>query len=76
MDHVARIKKGMKPGNETVAMNTLKERLEPLKGKFPEILRTELAQATETGNPVQIQQFLEEASQIPARWLAQEYFQW
>jgi len=76
MDQVGRIQKALKPGTEADSIRLLLDRINSLKGQFPETLRKELAEAMDAGETQKAVEILNRAQLIPARWLAREYFNW
>ncbi len=54
----------------------LVERLAPLSGHFVFYLRESLNVACLAGDRDRALELIEQAQQLPASWLAREYFQW
>jgi hypothetical protein len=73
---IKKTKRNWRKGKELQEAEKLAKKLEPLDGLFPGILKEKLAKALESQDPDRIARLMDEAEEIPARWLAQEYFKW
>ena len=76
LDHVNRLKKSLKPGNERDALASLLGRLDPLEGTFPETFKKKLSEALDADDVDGALALLDRAETLPARWLAREFFRW
>jgi hypothetical protein len=72
--------KGMRaklaPGNEVASARALLEKLGDLEGAFCQELASELQSLAGYDDAAGIANYVKTADELPARWLAREYFRW
>lgn len=73
---VRRTRKALKEGKEIDQTRKLLDKITKYNGLFPDMLKSRLAEAADSEDQDAARQILENAENLPARWLAEEYFKW
>lgn len=66
--------KRVKPGKEEPQLRVILAKLEPLDGRFPQVLRERIAEALELGDIDRALDIARNASTIPTKWLTEQIF--
>ncbi len=76
LSSVRKAHKEMEPGTEPEVISELLDDLDPLSGKLTKLLKDKVIFAAESGDREWVIDVFEEAEDLPAHWLAREYFKW